>query len=70
MPILILLLLAVLIWMALTYGRRVATKDCAWRENHSKDNDKGRYYLCVYCGAVRYETNGAPKVCHKPPELR
>lgn len=70
MPIVLLLLLVVLVWMFVTFRARMAVRDCIWRENRSKDGPEGHYYLCVYCGAVRYEENGPPKACYKPPELR
>lgn len=70
MPIVILILLLTLFWMFVTFRARMRTRNCVWRENRSKDSARGRYYLCVYCGAVRYETRGPPKVCHRPPELR
>lgn len=64
MFIFVVLLLAVLIWMAVTYRSRMAVRDCRWRENRSKDGPKGSYFHCIHCGAETWTTDGKqPKHC-------
>lgn len=67
MFIFVFLLIAVLIWMAVTYRARQKVKNCRWRENRRLDDTRGRYFLCVHCGA---ETHCAdlkpPRHCLRP----
>jgi hypothetical protein len=66
MPILIIVLLAVLVWMFLTYKARNRTHFCRWRENRSRDTPNGRYFVCVTCGIETFsENNLPPQICLK-----
>lgn len=69
MFIFLFLLVAVLIWMAVTFRSRMQVRDCRWRENRAKDGPLGRYYLCVNCGAETFTRDGAaPVLCLKGPQ--
>lgn len=68
MFLVILLLIAVVIWMAVTFRSRMAVRDCIWRANRSLDGPEGHYWMCVNCGAERYEPDGPPRQCHRPDE--
>lgn len=60
MFVFVLLLLAVVIWMAVTFRARMAVRECRWRENHTKDSAEGHYFLCVNCGQETWTGDGNP----------
>ncbi|WP_172330521.1 hypothetical protein [Mangrovicoccus sp. HB161399] len=69
MFVFIFLLIAVVVWMAVTFRSRQAVKDCRWRENRSKDSEAGRYFICMNCGAETRTGDGKPpKICRKPQD--
>ncbi|MFD0858645.1 hypothetical protein [Roseovarius aquimarinus] len=40
------------------------TKNCRWREDHTRDADGQRYYHCMNCGAETWTGTGKPpKIC-------
>ncbi|OSP56191.1 hypothetical protein BV911_03920 [Pseudoruegeria sp. SK021] len=62
----IIVLIVVLIWMFLTFKARQRTRDCRWRENHSKDTPEGRYFICMNCGAEQFAADGMPPpICYR-----
>lgn len=69
MPVLLLILLAVvLVWMALTFKARQRTRNCRWREDHTRDTPEGRYFICMTCGIETFsESNLPPQVCLSSP---
>lgn len=67
MFIFILLLIAVLVWMAVTFRARMQVRDCRWRENRTKDTAQGKYFLCTNCGTETWtEDRKPPRLCQKP----
>ena len=41
------------------------TKNCRWREDHTRDEDGQRYYHCMACGHETFAQIGArPKICY------
>ncbi|WP_138467367.1 hypothetical protein [Poseidonocella sp. HB161398] len=67
MFIFLLVLVAVLVWMAVTFRARKAVKDCRWRENRAKDSAEGRYFICMNCGAeTRTGDAKPPRSCLRP----
>ena len=67
MFIFILLLIAVFVWMAVTFRSRMQVRDCRWRENRTKDTGAGKYFLCTNCGTETWTADRKPpKVCVRP----
>jgi hypothetical protein len=58
--ILPLLGLVVLLWMFLTYKARMRTRNCRWREDHSRDTPEGRYFICMTCGVETFRPDYLP----------
>lgn len=66
MPLLLIVAIGVFVWMFLTYKARVRTRNCRWREDHSRDTPEGRYFICMTCGAETFSPdNLPPRVCLK-----
>ncbi|MEM1363678.1 MAG: hypothetical protein AAGF94_18580 [Pseudomonadota bacterium] len=69
MPLLIILFIILLVWLAVTFRARQSVRDCRWRENHEKDSPEGRYFICMNCGAQTFsEDYKPPPVCLRPSE--
>ena len=63
----VLLLIAVLIWMFVTYRSRQQMRFCRWRANRDKDGPEGHYHICMACGAETFVPGaGAPTACLRP----
>ena len=63
----VLLLIAVLIWMFVTYRSRQQMRFCRWRANRDKDGPDGHYHVCMACGAETFVPGaGAPTACLRP----
>lgn len=63
----VLLLIAVLIWMFVTFRSRQQVRFCRWRANRDKDGPEGRYFVCMACGAeTRVAGAGEPTTCLRP----
>lgn len=69
MPLLLILFLILIVWLAITFRARQRVRDCRWRENHEKDSPDGRYFICMTCGAQTFSEDYKPPLnCLRPQD--
>ncbi|MEM1129933.1 MAG: hypothetical protein AAGH83_05350 [Pseudomonadota bacterium] len=67
MPIVIIGFIIVFVLMYVIWKAQGDRRECRWRENHAKDTDAGRYFICMSCGAEAIRADKKePAQCLRP----